>query len=180
MHSLIFQLVIGMEYFDEILKQDLRAKLFHTFQSSRRSLKSNTIFARETLTELLKCVGPTYIIIDGLDELPESERRVEILKELLNMLKVSTETRLLISSRAQDEIHAVLKPTSKVIQVHDNNSGCIHAYVSVKAEGWLAESGFDEDACAEIKSLLTPLATKAQGDYTHVTFQSQIVENFGF
>ncbi|KAJ5826601.1 NACHT nucleoside triphosphatase [Penicillium robsamsonii] len=166
-HSLIFQMVIGMEHFDQTLKQDLQAKLVAAFQSSRRNLKSNTRFALETLTDLLNCVSPTYIIIDGLDELPESNCRVETLKELLDMLKGSTETRLLISSRASDEIAAVLKTTSKVIRVDDNNSGCIQAYVSVKSEEWLTQSGFDEHACSEIRSLLIPLAKKAKGMFLY-------------
>lgn len=167
-----------MESFDEILKQDLRAKLFHTFQSSQRNLKSSTKFARQTLIELLKCVGPTYIIIDGLDELPKSDHRVEILKELLEMLNVSAETRLLISSRAQDEIAAVLKATTKIIRVDENNSGCIQAYVSVKSESWLAESGFDEHACSEIKGLLNLLAKKAKGYFTYLNSKSQLAKNF--
>lgn len=166
-HSLIFQL-IGAEDLDETLKQDLRAKLFNTFQSSQRSLKSNTRFARETLTDLLKCVGPTYIIIDGLDEIPKSESMLETLNELLEMLKVSTETRLLISSRAQDEIATVLKKVMpKVVRVDDKNRGCIQAYVSITSEKWLGQSGFDEEARLEIKSLLAPLAAKAKGKSTH-------------
>lgn len=179
-HSLIFQLVIGVEYFDGTLRQDLRAKLFDTFQSSQRSLKSNTKFARETLTDLLKCVGPTYIIIDGLDEIPESERVVDTLNELLEMLKGLTGAKLLISSRAQDEIATVLEKTSsKVIRVDEKNSGCIQAYVSVTSDKWLNQSGFDENACSEIKSLLTPLSAKARGKSIYGDWLRQIVEALG-
>ncbi|KAJ6073165.1 NACHT nucleoside triphosphatase [Penicillium canescens] len=118
--------------------------------------------------DLLKCVGPAYIIIDGLDEIPESERMVEILHDLLDVIKDSTETKLLISSRAQDEIAAVLKKaTPKVIRVDDKNSGCIQAYVSFTSEKWLLQSGFDEDACSEIKSLLASLSAKAKGMFLY-------------
>jgi hypothetical protein len=179
-HSLIFQLVIGVESFDETLKQDLRAKLFDAFQSSQRSLKSNTRFAREILTDLLKCVGPTYIIIDGLDEISESKCMVEILNDLLDLIKDLTETRLLISSRAQDEIATMLKKaTPKIIRVDDKNSGCIQRYISVTSEKWLLQSGFDEDACSEIKSLLTSLSAKAKGNSTYGDWVFQIVEAFG-
>ena len=173
MHSLIFQLVIGMEHFDEPLKQDLRAKLFDCFQSSQRNLKSNTRFTREALTNLLNCVGPTYVIIDGLDEIRESER-VETLNGLLEILKASVETRVLISSRSEDDIAKVFKQViPKVIRVDDKNRGCIHAYVSVTSEIWLSQSDFDEETCTEIRRLLTPLSARAKGTSTYAIWVCQ-------
>lgn len=175
-HSLIFQLVIGVDHFDATIKQDLQAKLIDTFQSSQRSLKSDTGFARETLTSLLECAGPTYIIIDGLDEISERERE-ETLNELLESLKSSAETKLLISSRAEDGIAKGLKNVMpKTIRVDDKNRGCIQAYISVTSERWLSQSGFDEEACSAIKSLLTPLSAKAKGKITHRDWLYQIVE----
>ncbi|KAJ5175558.1 NACHT nucleoside triphosphatase [Penicillium canariense] len=167
-HSLMFQLAIGDDQFNESLKRDLRAKISNAFRSSQRNLKSNTRFARETLTELLKCVGPAYIILDGLDEVSKSEYMVDILNELLQVLDDSTEVKLFISSRAQEEIGRTLKKASaKEIRVDERNSGCIHAYVSVTTENWLSQSGYDQKDCGEIKSLLTPLSTKARGMFLY-------------
>jgi nucleoside-triphosphatase THEP1 len=163
-HSLMFQLAIGDDQFNESLKRDLRAKISNTFRSSRRNLKSNTRFACETLKELLKCVGPIYVVLDGLDEISKSEYMVDILNELLQVLDDSTEVKLFISSRGHDEIRRTLKKASaKEIRVDEKNSGCIHAYVSVTTENWLSQSGYDQKDCGEIRSLLNPLSTKARG-----------------
>lgn len=168
MHSLMFQLAVGDDQIDDSLKRDLRAKISHKFRSSQRNLKSNTQFARETLTELLKCVGPVFIVLDGLDEVSKSEYMVDILNELLKVLEDSTEVKLFISSRAQEEIGGTLKNASvKEIRVDEKNSGCIHAYVTVTTDKWLSQSQFDQKACDEIRTLLSPLSTKARGIAGH-------------
>lgn len=163
-HSLIFQLAIGDDHFDDLLKRDLRAKISNVFRSSERNLKSNTRFARETLTELLKFVGPAYIILDGLDEVSKNENMLDILNELLKVLNDCTEVKFFISSRAQDEIGSTLKKASaKEIRVDEKNSGCIDAYVLATADEWLNKAGFDQKYCDEIRALLKPLSTKARG-----------------
>jgi hypothetical protein len=131
-------------------------------------LKSNTQFARETLTELLKCVGPVFIVLDGLDEVSKSEYIVDILNELLKVLEDSTEVKFFISSRAQEDIGRMLKKASvKEIRVDEKNSGCIHAYVTVTTDKWLSQSRFDPKDCDEIRNLLSPLSTKARGIAEH-------------
>jgi hypothetical protein len=67
--------------------KDLQTVLW---QSKKRDLKSNTKFTTEVFSTMLKCAGPTYIIIDGLDEIAELDRRI-ILLELLNILQDSDE-----------------------------------------------------------------------------------------
>lgn len=167
-HSLMFQLAIGDDHFDDLLKRDLRAKISSIFRSSQRNLKSNTRFARETLTELLKFVGTTYIILDGLDEVSKNEHMVDILNELLKVLDDCTEVKLFVSSRAQDEIGSTLnKASAKEIRVDEKNSGCIHAYVMVTTDDWLSKAGFDQKDCDEIRVLLKPLSTKARGIPEH-------------
>ncbi|KAE8321019.1 hypothetical protein BDV39DRAFT_212784 [Aspergillus sergii] len=177
-HSLMFQLAVGDDQFDDLLKRDLRAKIFDTFRSSQRNLKSNTRFARETFTELLKCVGPAYIIVDGLDELSKSESVVDILNDLLKVLDDSPAVKLLISSRAQDEIGRTLKRVpANEIRVDEKNSGYINAYVSVTTEKWLSQSGFDQRGCDEIRTLLSPLSTKARGMFLYArVVMANIVE----
>lgn len=164
LHSLMFQVAVGDEHLDDLLKRDLRAKVSNAFRSSQRNLKSNTRFAREILIELLKCAGPAYIVLDGLDEVAKSEQMVDILDELLKVLDDFAEVKLFLSSRAQEEIAMGLKKASaKEVRVDERNSGCIQAYVTVTTDKWLSQSGYDEKACEEIRSLLTPLSTKARG-----------------
>lgn len=166
LHSLLFQLVIGDKDFDKAVKKNLRATLFDKFQSDQRNLKSNTKAARQTLSELLKLAGPNYIVIDGLDEISEIERRT-VLNELLEILRDSTETKLLVSSRAEDDISKLLKKSGpRVIRVDDKNRGCIQAYVSAETQKWLGESEFEKDIRSEIMGLLlSSLPAKSKGPY---------------
>jgi hypothetical protein len=163
LHSMIFQLVIGAEGFDEALREDMRIRLFETYRSSQRNLKSNTKFARETLCSLLNCVGPAHIIIDGLDELAEGER-VTTLREILSVSQDALETKILISSRMEDDISRIMKKTvHKAVRVDDKNGGCIQAFVSITSQKWLSESDFDQESRREITNLLSLLAAKAKG-----------------
>jgi hypothetical protein len=154
LHSLIFQLVIE--------DKNLQSVLCNKFQSNRRDLKSNTGFARETFLALLKCTGSTYIIIDGLDEIAELERQMT-LHQLLDILKDCDETKLLISSRHEDDMARILKDDAQTIRVDHKNAGCIQAYITRRTQKWLGNFNFDEQACSEIRALLFPLAAKAKG-----------------
>lgn len=136
--------------------------LCDAFQSNRRDLKSNTKFAQDTLSKVLECAGPTYIIIDGLDEITELERHMT-LRILLDILNNCDETKLLISSRIEDDIDSVMKGNAKTIRVDHKNAGCLQAYITSRAQQWLHDSNFDGQACSEIKALLAPLAAKAKG-----------------
>jgi hypothetical protein len=154
LHSLIFQLVSEDKY--------LQIILWDAFQSNRRDLKSNTKFAQETLSILLKCASRTYIIIDGLDEISELERQMT-LHILTGILEDCDEASLLISSRLEDDIGSILKDSVQPIRVDHRNSGCLQAYITGSAEKWLREANFDSNSHSEIKALLAPLAAKARG-----------------
>ncbi|KAJ6151093.1 NACHT nucleoside triphosphatase [Penicillium chermesinum] len=143
--------------------EDMRTKLYETYRSSQRDLKSNTKFARETLCSFLHCMGPVHVVIDGLDELPESQRATT-LREILNVLQDAPQTKILISSRMEDDISRIMRKTShKALRVDDNNRGCIQSFVSITSQKWLDDSDFDENNRAEIMQLLTLLAAKAKG-----------------
>ncbi|PYH38327.1 uncharacterized protein BO87DRAFT_351111 [Aspergillus neoniger CBS 115656] len=165
-HSLIFQLVTSDEI-DKTLRRDLRARLHEIFLSSQRSLKSNTKFVCETLSELLKCVGQSHIIIDGLDEIVELERGI-ITGELLKILQECPEVRILISSRHEDDLRMALNVSKyKAIRAADNNSGCIQAYVSITTQEWLEETSFNELERTEINRSVARLSSKARGMFLY-------------
>lgn len=162
LHSLIFQLVTSDDI-DKTLRRNLRATLHETFSSSQRNLKSNTKFACQTLSQLLKCVGHSRIIIDGLDEIVEFERG-SLARELLAVLQECPESKILISSRSEDDILMALKDSKyEVIRAAENNSGCIQAYVSISTQEWLKKTSFNELECAEISQLVARLSSKARG-----------------
>jgi hypothetical protein len=157
LHSLIVQLVSE--------DGDLQMILCKSFQSNKGNLKGNPKCAREILSELLRCAGPTFIIIDGLDETEESERRI-ILRELLEILNDCPEAKLCVSSKPEHDISKALKITAEVIRVDYNNAGCIQAYVTNRVQNWFTEQvDLDENARFEIQSLLAPLSAKANGEY---------------
>jgi hypothetical protein len=154
LQSLIFQLVSD--------DRTLRAILCSHFEARRRDLKSSVKFIQEILVTLLKCTGPAYLVIDGLDEADTNERGM-LLSELSEVLKGSDKTKILISSRPEHNIATFLKSKAHTIRLDRRNIGCIQSYVMARAHPWLDESGFSEDARSEIKGLLAPLAAKAKG-----------------
>ena len=132
------------------------------FQSSRRKLKSNTEFVQETFSNMLKCMGPTYIILDGLDEITKFERQTT-LDVLLTMLNSCDKMKLLISSRPEDGISKVLLPSAQPVRVDSNNAGCLQTYISRRKQNWLLQSEFNTEMRSEISKVLAPLAAKAKG-----------------
>jgi hypothetical protein len=145
---------------------DLRQVLWQSYQSNRRRLKNDSKFIRETLSALLKCAGPTYIVIDGLDETPQTER-VVILDEILALLDDSQDVKIFISSRQEMDIEKRLKGIPKTIRLDHRNTGCIQTYVTSHTKKWFSEVDFDPKIQSEIQSLLTPLSSKAQGLSQH-------------
>ena len=139
LHTFIFQLVAN--------DPDLRLLLCNAFQSRRSDLKG----------------GPTYIVVDGLDEAGELERQM-ILQELLAILRDTDETKLLISSRLEEDIAKLLTDSAETIRVDHNNAGCIQAYITSRIQQWFNEKNdLDAEAHSEIRRLLAPLSAKAKG-----------------
>ncbi|KAK4206731.1 hypothetical protein QBC37DRAFT_476824 [Rhypophila decipiens] len=90
-HSLLFQLASGDE--------DIQAMLLHP---DKREFVSDTAVAKALLADALKCAGNTFLIVDGLDEVEELERR-GFLSSVMEILDSHPGLRLCISSRAEDE-----------------------------------------------------------------------------
>jgi hypothetical protein len=139
--------------------RDLRVTLT---RSKGRDLRSYTNYAGDTLSELLKCAGPTYLIIDGLDEIPEQERQM-LLSKLLTIVDGNNEVKLLISSREEYDISRILKEKAKAIRVDSKNSGSIQAYINRRTQVWFRNTDFTAMAMSEIQGLLAPLAANARG-----------------
>src|SRR5204863_10063609 len=114
LHSLIFQLVLE--------NKDLQPILCNVFQSQRRDIKSSSTFARDTLSNLLKCTGVTYIIVDGLDEVDENKRQM-FLHELLVIWKDCSEMKVLVSSRREEDIARILRAEAQPIWIGRKNAG---------------------------------------------------------
>lgn len=162
LHSFIFQL--------SAIDTDLRAVLCNQSRSTtrdlKRDLKSSTKFATDMLLKLVNCAtGPTYIVVDGLDELDEDVRR-EALEQLLYLRAnagADSPVKLFISSRPEENIDRLLKGISKSIRLDQKNHGCIQKYVAQESQAWLTRGDFDPATCSEIKSLLAFLPVDVEG-----------------
>jgi hypothetical protein len=154
--SFIFQLLLE--------NPDLQPVLSHEFQSSFRKLSSDTTHVRGLLTKLLQTAGFTYVTIDGVDEIRETERQF-LLRALLEVHRDCEDMKLLISSRAEDDITRLLQDKIEPVRVDKKNVEDIRTYVQQRTDEWLASSGFDAETSTETRRLLVPLTSKADGEY---------------
>jgi len=154
LHSLIFQLALE--------DKNLQTILSSFSPTHRRDLKGSTSFARDTLLKLVQCTQVTHIIVDGLDEIGETNRQ-RFLQELLTIWQKCEEMKILVSSRYETDIAHMLPPETKHIRIGRKNAGNIQTYVSQRTHEWLSKAGFDDEARSEIQDLLFPLAAQAKG-----------------
>lgn len=151
LHSLIFQLASSSE--------DLQATLC---QSSREHLESRIEVAADLFKMLLDCSGTTYIVIDGVDEIDQNERR-RLLNQLLDLPKNCDAVRILICSRAESDIDQVIGESSTKVRVDEHNSGSIQAFVTRRSKAWLDGRRLLPRDRDEIERGLAPIAVNAKG-----------------
>jgi len=152
-HSLIFQLTSGDDDLQAILCQSASKEL-------RRELKR----AVELLTTLLTTAGPVFIVIDGIDEIDEIERR-RLLRHLLELSNDCNDVKVLVCSRIEDDIDTILNGKAVKIRIDDRNAGSIQAFVGRQVQEWFLSRDFLSEARTEIRGLLAPLSSKANGTY---------------
>lgn len=155
-HSLIFQLASKNDSFQDVL-----------CQAAREHLKSDMTVAAEILKSLLDCAGPAFLIVDGVDEIGEIERSI-LLKRLMELSRDCNETRILISSRQEDDISKLLRDNAESIRVDHRNAGSIQVFVSTCAKEIFQSRDFPPDIQHELGHLLVPLASKAKGTYRSI------------
>lgn len=155
MHSLLFQLASEDEDLQTILTE-----------SNKRDLKTNMATAKELLTNALKVVGGAFVIVDGLDEVEEVERKFFLIS-LMDVLDAcrDTTTKVCISSRAEHDITQILVPKATTIRVDTKNIVGIQVYISSRYKQWMAESDFSSRGRQEIQALLSPMSVKAKGGH---------------
>jgi hypothetical protein len=153
-HSLIFQMASD--------NTELQPIICNYYLTNRREMKSSTTFVRRMLSDLLDCTGGAYIIVDGLDEIDEIQRK-RFLHEFKLVWDECKNLKVLISSRREEDIARALRDKVQQIRIDTNNSANIRSYVSQRTNEWLSYSDFDSQARAEIKGLLIPLFHSAKG-----------------
>ncbi|KAI2624405.1 hypothetical protein GGR54DRAFT_629674 [Hypoxylon sp. NC1633] len=156
-HSFLFQ----------ALEDDstLRSILFEASQSDSRKLKNDSDFVMSLLCKVLQGLGPTYVVLDGLDELDETSWR-HLLSSVLQINENCPETKLLISSREERDISLQLKSKAIPLRVDHNNFEDISSLVQLECDDMLLEMrsyGADERTCLQIKEKFGTIAEKAAG-----------------
>ncbi|KAF4452091.1 NACHT domain protein [Fusarium austroafricanum] len=149
LHSLVFQAA-----------EDDQSFQTHLLDSKERELQGNTSYVLGLLKTFLTTTGRTYIIIDGLDEMNEYERQI-LLKRFEDLSKDCSDLRLLISSRAEDDIASTVQDKATTIRVDHRNSGSIQTYIDRRLEQWLANQNFDSKIKKELFQSVTPILAKA-------------------
>ena len=126
---------------------------------------SSLEFTTELFANLVKEAGPIFVVIDGVDEMAELERRL-LLKALTGQLEACEDLKLLISSRRERSIAVVLGDDVPSARVDRKNITDIEAYIGKETENWLPELrsyGADDSMCSEAKLLLKSISQKAEG-----------------
>ncbi|RSL59358.1 hypothetical protein CEP54_007309 [Fusarium duplospermum] len=150
-HSLIFQLAS-----DSIaLQTELR-------QSVQKNLRNSLSDATDLLQSLLESAGAVYMVIDGIDEVHPAERS-KLLRDLFKFVDACQNCRILLSSRAEDDISTALQGKVTEIKVDQRNAGSIQRFVAEWMRDWFNQRRFIPEVRHEIEGWAAPLASKAKG-----------------
>ena len=139
----------------------LRPVLLHAYENNYRKLTSSPEFVEELLEDILKESSTTYFIVDGVDEVAETERSF-LLNSLTNLQK-SQNLKLLISSRAEYDIRLYLGSQYERLQVHENNSQDIANYVDHRTNIWLSRLDHDFEISSDIRHLMKKIGPQSKG-----------------
>nr|CDP24564.1 Putative protein of unknown function [Podospora anserina S mat+] len=152
LQSLLFQLAFDVKDAQSLL-----------VESNERELLGSTRHVLGLLRTLLgtPTAGPTYIILDGLDEMEVVERG--ILLQQLTDLESCPELKILISSRREDDIASILGAKATEIRVDKRNSDSIQAYINQRTQNWIRTANFEQEIRNRVERLLAPVAKNANG-----------------
>ena len=138
-------------------------------QSDERDLLGNTQYISERFKLILSTVvGPTRILVDGLDEMEAGERGI-LLQQLAVGLEDCSQVKILFSSRPEDDIANILDSKATSIRVDRENFDGIQAYINQRTESWMRAADFDLAVQQRVQHLLAPIAAKANGKIAFLT-----------
>lgn len=140
----------------------LRPVLSHNYENDYRKLTSSPDFVKDLLKDILLVLPTTYIVVDGLDEVAETERQI-LLPCLMYLQKQVPASKLLISSRAEYDIRLHLASQCEAFHVHESNMQDIADYVKTRIDIWLRGLDLDPDSVFEIRRLTKDIASKSKG-----------------
>lgn len=156
LHSLIFQLLYQHHH--------LRPALQKAYEYDSRDLQSFADYNQQLLTDLVQCIGVTYIVIDGLDEISERERHT-LLKGFLQMSNLCPELKVMISSREETDISGLLRSRALSLRIGLRNLEDIELYFRTGVEELLNNKLKIEDdgTYSSLMNLLQSVPQRAKG-----------------
>lgn len=156
LHSLLFQ----------VLETSTRARqIVYRAEEKSRGLCHDHNMVQEVLCDVILENGSTYIIIDGLDEIPESVQD-KLLKSLMAVVHTCDNTKLLLSSRKERKIGSMLSGKAIELRVDEKNKKEIETFVELEAESLIQQlsyNGVDDITCAATQMALMKVATRSHG-----------------
>lgn len=156
LHSFIWQMALDNE--------QLQSPLISAHRREYRRLNSDLDFVKEVFCQFLDSMSTVFIVIDGLDEILQRER-LQLLQTISEILQMKSNTKLLISSRPEDDISRMISKEAQPIRVHDCNKHDIQAYVIRRASSLVSDANFAEpEITQEISNLMEPIAAKSEGN----------------
>ncbi|KAI1092734.1 hypothetical protein F5B19DRAFT_453335 [Rostrohypoxylon terebratum] len=173
LHSFLFQLL----EFDPLLRPFLHG----IAQRDYRKLKNDEPFVIDLLCKVFKSTGPSFIILDGLDELDERSWG-HLLTSLFKINDNCPETKILISSREERGITLQLNKKAIPLRIDRHNSKDIELFIELECEGLIFEMralGADENTCLEIKRKVNKISERAAGMFIYARLVILMVKDQG-
>lgn len=151
----------------QILETNLGARqiVYRAAEKDHRGLCSDHNMVQEVLCDVMIENGLTYIIVDGLDEIPEAVQK-KLLGSLLTVVDTCDNTKFLLSSRKERSIGSTLFGRTIDLQVDENNEREIEAFVESEAKDLvqqLSYNGVDDTTCAAMQKTLMKVARRSHG-----------------
>ncbi|KAF8241747.1 hypothetical protein K440DRAFT_608219 [Wilcoxina mikolae CBS 423.85] len=165
LRSFIYQIILQDE--------QLISYVYEQFIGSPHSI--TVVMCKKMLSHLLGSCAPsgtskTFMIIDGLDELPEAERDefLPIMKHLLTKEPFDTVLRVFIASQDLPDISKAISRKSTRISVGDKNQKDIRTYIELATDDLVERLELDEEDPEMGKQIIESLTERAGGMFLWV------------
>jgi ATP/maltotriose-dependent transcriptional regulator MalT len=152
--SFIFQLLY--EY------PGLRPVMQKAYDEDFRELQSSLEYNQQLFCNLIESAGPMFVIIDGLDEILEKERKAA-LNCFIEITKKCSNFKVMISSREESDISHILRSRAILLKIGSKNSRDISRYCDNQISAWLDNLDVDERTSKELTALAKGVTNNSKG-----------------
>lgn len=147
--------------------RDSISTIYEAQNDNRQKFNSDVEYLKGLLSNVVEDFESVYIVVDGLDEIEEVNRK-PILKMLLEVVDLCGNIRFLLSSRREHDILRALDSRAVSLMLNEKNLRDIEKYVEVQRQEWSEELrtyGCSDSDSDELKSELEKVAVKSGGIY---------------